>query len=339
MNCRSWPVPGILWLCVLLLSSPTISAEDAAMEAYGGKTLTYIVPNKPGGGYDRYARLVAKHLPRHLPVARINVRNSPGAGGLLSAHQLYHAEPDGLTIAAINAGVLYAQILGRPGLDFDLRELSWIGKSASDYRVLVMGKDSGYQSPADLLTTGRPILIGASGAGSGSYNESRLLIGILQFNAKLIPGFRGDNSQLAIRRGDIDGRIFSYSSVSNFVDAGEGQIVMQVAGAGVLDEAVPQVREFVSGEFDTVVLDTLDAVTDLGRLSAAPPGVSARRLAILRQAYAATLSDPLFLDDAAALRLSISPGTGEFVEDRLNALFAGAQQYKQQLKNLAGGSQ
>jgi len=274
----------------LLLSSMALAAGDNALDAFAGKTLTYIVPSKPGGGYDRYARLLAKYLPKHLPVAKVIVRNSPGAGGLLAAHQLYYAQADGLSIGTINSGVVWAQVLDNPNLRFDANQFSWIGKSASDY--------------------------------------------MLQINAKLIPGFGGDNSVLALRRGDIDGRLFSYSTVRDFVRSGAGKIVLQVGGSGVLGANIPRLRDFpLVGQSD-IALDILDAITDLGRLSAAPPGVPQERLQLLRKAYFDTLSDPQFLAEAAKLHLSVVPGRGDLVEERLAGILSKAQQHQQVLQGL-----
>ena len=318
----------------LLLSSMALAAGDNALDAFAGKTLTYIVPSKPGGGYDRYARLLAKYLPKHLPVAKVIVRNSPGAGGLLAAHQLYYAQADGLSIGTINSGVVWAQVLDNPNLRFDANQFSWIGKSASDYRVLVMGENSGYQNLQDIRSSEQPVIFGTGGAGGASYNESRLLLGMLQINAKLIPGFGGDNSVLALRRGDIDGRLFSYSTVRDFVRSGAGKIVLQVGGSGVLGTNIPRLRDFpLVGQSD-IALDILDAITDLGRLSAAPPGVPQERLQLLRKAYFDTLSDPQFLAEAAKLHLSVVPGRGDLVEERLAGILSKAQQHQQVLQGL-----
>ncbi|MCZ6893009.1 MAG: tripartite tricarboxylate transporter substrate-binding protein, partial [Gammaproteobacteria bacterium] len=142
---------------------PALAGPDA--EFFAGKTITYIVATKPGGGYDTYARLIAEFLERHLPVTKVLVKNLPGAGHIIGANKLYVAKPDGLTIGTFNTGLIYAQLIGREGVRFDLRDLGWIGAAARDARVVVLGSGSEFRTVADLRRAPGPILFGASGVG------------------------------------------------------------------------------------------------------------------------------------------------------------------------------
>ena len=128
-----------------------MSAEPAGREFFVGRTITYIVATNPGGGYDTYARLIARHLERHLGGARVVVKNVPGAANIVGANELYAASPDGLTLGTFTIGLVYSQMVGEPGVRFDLGRLSWIGKAATDPRVLTVGAGA-------TLTRGRNVL-------------------------------------------------------------------------------------------------------------------------------------------------------------------------------------
>jgi len=319
---------------VLLSLSAHGRASEEALDYFVGRTITYLVPGKPGGGYDTYARLITRYMAEQMPGTRFVVKNTPGAGGLLAVHQLYAAKPDGLTLASVNTGLIYAQLVDSDALRFKLRELNWIGKSASDARVLVIGKMSPFRSVADLQRHDQPALLGASGVGSASYNETLLIRGLLGLNVRIIPGFRGENSELAIMRGDIDGRLHSYSSVRSFVEKGEASIILQLSGSAPLGNGIPLARDLVNESDSATVFDVMDAVVDLGRLTAAPPGVSAERLGALRAAYARALSDPALLQEAASLHLSIAPADGGSVSVRLDQILGQAERDKQAIKAL-----
>jgi len=106
------------------------AAQESAEQFFGGKTLTYIVSAEPGGGYDTYGRLIARHMEKYLPVRRIVVRNVTGAGNIIGANTIYVSRPDGLTIGTFNTGLIYGQLLDLQGIRFDLTQMSWIGKMA-----------------------------------------------------------------------------------------------------------------------------------------------------------------------------------------------------------------
>jgi len=129
-------IVSAIGLAAFVASGPAM----AGAEYYKGKTVTYIVATKPGGGYDTYGRLIAKYLEKHLPGSEFVVKNIPGAGHIVGANTLYASKPDGLTIGTFNTGLVYAQILEREGVKFDLRKMNWIGKAAADPRAFLLGR-------------------------------------------------------------------------------------------------------------------------------------------------------------------------------------------------------
>lgn len=304
---------------MIVAGSLTASAAGAAEAFYDGKTITYIVATKPGGGYDTYARLIATYLEKYLPGARITIKNIPGAGHIVGTNRLYAAKPDGLTIGSFNTGLVYAQLLQREGVRFDLRKMSWIGKAASDPRVLVVGTESGFANLDDLRGAGRPILLASSGIGTASHNETTLLAHALGLKVAIIPGYGGNEGEMGIMRGEIAGTFGSYSSLRPFVENGFGKFIFRVGGDAAPIAEVPAVRDLVRGDEARGIAALIEAQTELGRLTAGPPGIPPDRLRLLRAAYQNALEDPDLRRQAARLRIPIVPLYGEAVRARVDA--------------------
>lgn len=286
--------------------------EDRAF--FAGKTIEYIVSHSPGGGYDVYARLIARHLEKHLPGTTIAVRNVTGAGGIIGAAKLYGSKPDGLTIGTFNTGLIASQLVGIEGLRFDLRDFDWIGKASTDPRVLVVSTHTSYQSMDDLRRVQSPLLLAANGVGGLAYAQSLIFSSAADFPIKVVPGFLGTEAELAMIRGDVEAHVAAYTSMAPFVANGHGRIIFQLGARQPHPAAThPSITEYVSDPDDLRVLRFMDGQCRLMRLTAAPPGVPPERLAVLREAYMATLSDPEFLAEAERLGLSIDPMEGSEV--------------------------
>lgn len=294
-----------------------VGASAQANEFFEGKTITYIVATNPGGGYDTYGRLIAKYMEKHLPVENIVVKNVPGAGHIIGANTIFAAEPDGLTIGTFNTGLIYAQILDREGIKFDLREMSWIGKAASDTRVLMLGKESGFSSFEEFANAEEPQKMAVSGVGSAAYNELKLLQEALDLNIELVPGFRGNEGEMSILRGEVAGTIGSKSSLQPFVDNGHGIFVLEVGGPS--DSPIPQARNYAETDEARSIIALIASQGSLGRLTAGPPGIPEDRLAALREAYRTSVTDPDLLAEAEKLGRPIDPAVGEDVAQAVNA--------------------
>src|SRR4051794_20119078 len=146
---------------VLALAAVGFAASAAPAQTgadfYKGKTVTYIVATAPGGGYDLYGRLVAEYMQKYLPGSTFVVKNVPGAGHLIGANTIYASKADGLTLGTFNTGLIYNQLIGREGVRFDLTKMSWIGKAASDPRVITIGAQSPIRSFQDLMALKEPV--------------------------------------------------------------------------------------------------------------------------------------------------------------------------------------
>ena len=304
-----------------LIAAAALAASLAgpawAQGHYEGKTLTYIIATSPGGGYDTYGRLIGKYLGDKLGARTVVFQNMPGAGHILGANFLYNSAPDGLTIGTFNTGLIYAQILGQEGVQFDLNQFSWIGKAASDARVMVLATNSDFKSFDDLQAAQDTVLFAASGVGSANYTETKLLTSALDLKIDMVAGFNGNEGEMAMMRGEVVGQVASLESLRPFVDAGNGFFALSIGG-----ELQPQAIDYASTDKGRSIVSLIDANSNLGRLTAAPPGVEPLVLEELRDAYMAVMEDPDFLAEAEALSLPIDPARG----DRVAELVAAALQ-------------
>src|SRR5262245_50849444 len=211
-----------------LMPGQALAQEGAAF--FDGKTVTYIVATDPGGGYDTNGRLVAEYMQKHLPGSTFVVQNMPGAGHLIGTNYIYASEPDGLTFGTFNTGLIYGQLSSDPNIKFDLTKMSWIGKVASDPRVIIVTKESGIESFAQLQALQQPIKFATAGKGSASMIEATMFVNALKLPIQVVSGYNGNEDQLAMMRGEVQGVIGSRSEFEQFVDEGKGRILAQIGG-------------------------------------------------------------------------------------------------------------
>ena len=292
-------------------------AQEGA-DFFKGKTMTYIVATSPGGGYDTYARLIAKYMEKYLPVSNIIVKNVPGAGHIIGANQLYAAKPDGLTIGTFNTGLIYAQLLNREGIQFDLTKLTYLGKAAADPRTIVVSTKSDIETYEDLLASEEQVKFAAAGPGSSAYNEIKMLNSALNLNIKLITGYRGQEGEMAMMRGEVVGQMASLSSIAPFIENGLGRLILQIGGTISPEFGnAPLAADIITEGDGAAVVALIGSQAELARLTAAPPGVPADRAAVLVAAYRSALEDPELLAQAAKIGRPIDPLFGTDVADRI----------------------
>lgn len=292
------------------------AAQDAAA-FYKDKTITYVVATSAGGGYDVYGRLVARYMEPALSGATIVVKNVPGAGHMVGANSIYASKPDGLTLGTFSTGLVYSQLSDAPGVKFDLGKMSWIGKAASDPHVIVTSTKSPYKTFADLRNASKPIQVSAGGVGAFAYTEMRMVARAFKLNINVILGYTGTDTEMAMRRGEIDANLGSYSSYDAFVRNGYGQFVLQLGGTPPPGVAGARAIAVTDDEKATVAL--IESQTELGRFTAGPPDIPADRLAALRNAYRVALENPELQAQAAKADRPVEPLYGEEVARRIRA--------------------
>ena len=288
----------------------TAMAADGA-NVFSGKTVTYVVATGAGGGYDYYGRLTAKYMQKYLPGSTFVVKNVPGAGHIIGANLIYNSKPNGETIGTFNTGLIFAQLLGRKGVKFDLAKMTWIGKAASDPRVIMVAAQTPFKTVADLKTAKEPVRFSSSGVGSSGYNDTMMLGKGLGWNFKLILGYRGTNSELAMRRGEIQAAVGSMSSAELFVKNGYGRLLAQIGGKQ--ETKAPLLGTVVTGKNEKAIVALVGSQADLARFTAGPPDIPADRAKALIDAYKKAMEDKELQAAASKADRPIDPAFGEDV--------------------------
>ncbi|WP_331376874.1 Bug family tripartite tricarboxylate transporter substrate binding protein [Sinorhizobium chiapasense] len=293
---------------------PGLALAEDGVEFFNGKTINYIVATAPGGVYDTNGRLVAQYMQKYLPGSTFVVQNMPGAGHLLGTNYIYASEPDGLTFGTFNTGLLYGQLSGDPNIKFDLTKMSWIGKVASDPRIILVTKESGIESYEQMKALKEPIKFATAGKGSASMIEATMFVKALKLPIQVVSGYNGNEDQLAMMRGEVQGVIGSRSEFQQFVDEGKGRFIAQVGGT---ETDVPQLASMVDDATAKEVVGLIESQSGISRLSAGPAGIPEDRLKALRDAYKAATTDPEFIEKARALGLPVDPAVGDEVGTRV----------------------
>lgn len=295
---------------LICLTSPVFAAP-ADYGFFNGKTVTYIVATKPGGGYDAYGRLIGKYMQKQIPGSTVIIRNVPGAGHIVGANETFFAKPDGLTIGTFNTGLIYAQIVGQPGIRFDLAQYSWIGKANTEERVLIVDKRTPYKSIEDLRGA-RQAKLASAGVGSAAHQEALIVADALGLNIRVIPGYAGREAEMGMLRGEVDGQLGSYVGLRPFIRAESPRVLLQVSAKKHPELAdVPLALDLKVSEKGKKLLVLIATVAELGRLTGAPPNVRPERLEVLREAYKKALNDPELQAEAKKVGLDLDPAYGE----------------------------
>jgi tripartite-type tricarboxylate transporter receptor subunit TctC len=269
-----------------------------------------------------HARLIARHIGRHLP-GNPNVipENMTGAGGLKMANYLYDIAPrDGTYIGVIGNYVPALQASGGRGLQFDAGRVNWIGSLTRETQTMAVWHTTGVKSVADARQ--REIVAGASARGAITFTYPAFMNTFFGTRFKIVTGYSGGNDiNLAMERGEVEARTNSWQSwkVNRPEWLRSGKITIIAHGGRRSDELrhVPTVEELAQNENDRLVIQLLMLGPDLGRPFAAPPGTPPERVDALRQAFAATMRDPDLLAEVAAARMELDPVDGTEMQKRI----------------------
>jgi tripartite-type tricarboxylate transporter receptor subunit TctC len=286
----------------LLALAPPARAQEAVAEFYRGRTVNLIVGYSSGGGYDTYARVVARHLGRHIPGnPSIVPQNMPGAGSLKAANYLFNVAPkDGGTIGMFGRGLAMEPMIGSSPTQFDARLFTWLGSGTSEVSVFVTWAASGIKTFQDMLT--KPFTTGGEGSGSDPDIYAALLKNAFGVKLRLISGYPGTSEvALAIERGEVDSRAsWSWSSLKtvkpDWIAQNKVNLPLQLnlKRSPELPD-VPLLIDFAKTDQQRQMLKLVLSRQDMGRPFMAPPGIPDERKAALRQAFDDTMRDPEFL--------------------------------------------
>ena len=316
------------------LAAPLAPARaDPVAEFYKGRTVAIVVGHQVGTGYDTYARVLARHMPRHLPgQPTMIVQNMLGVSGITAANWLYAIAPkDGTAIGTFAQTVVLDPLMGGTAGKFDATGFNWIGNLESSVATCLATRASGIASFEDL--TRRETLFGVTTV-NGSLAQFTLAIrNLLGAKARLVSGYQGSASiGVAMQRGEVEAQCganttFIATTWATEVGSGLFKVILQLNGARRPElKGVAHAYDLARSEEDRRILEFVLEPRSLGRIFAAPPGVPAERVAALRAAMMATAADPQFLADAERTRLEIAAMPGEELAAQIARYYATPRQ-------------
>jgi tripartite-type tricarboxylate transporter receptor subunit TctC len=316
-------ITGLVAAAGLAISTFSAVAQ-VGPDYFKGKTFDILVGYETGGGYDLYARALARHIGRHLPGnPSVVVKNMPGAQSRQAANYLYNIAPkDGSVIATIARGLPTEELLGAPGIRFESQKLTWVGSMNNEVSVGVAWHTSPVKSIEEARQ--REMIVGGI---ADSIMFARVMNAVLDTKLKIVSGYRsGGEVSLALERGEIHGRMgWSWSSVlSTNPEWLRDRKIINMLQFSTTKHAdlpdVPLVTELARNEDDKALLELVFSRQVVGRPFIAPP-VAPEVRDMLRKAFDDTMRDSAFLADMAKAKLEVNPVSGQEVEALIDRLF------------------
>lgn len=307
----AWLVGGIIF------DGLSASAQEPY---FRGKVVRIVVGFPPGGGYDTYARLIARHMGKYVAGnPTIVVDNMSGAGSMISANHIFRvAKPDGLTIGHFIGGLFLQQILGKPGIEFDARRFEYVGAPAQDNFIMGLHKNTGFTSLQQWIAAKTVVKFGGAGFGAGTDDLTAVARDVMGLPIQLVAGYKGTaDIRLAFNNGEILGITNSWQSTRstwrNELDSGMLNILFQLA-----TKSHPELTKYqLPG--DLIKTDDgrkiFQAVAQVHGASVRPfvlpPNTPKDRVQTLRKAFMETLADAEFVAEAKKGNVEINPVNGE----------------------------
>ena len=299
-------------LTALLLAA--LLPATAHAQYYAGKTVTIIVGYKTGGGYDATARVLARHLPKHIPgKPTVIVQNMPGANSIIAANHVYTvAKPDGLTIGTFNRNLPIAQLTKVDGVKYDMTKFAWIGSAASECTILAIRSDLPFNTFEELRKSKQQIVIGATGPGANTYDFPLLLKEFLGANLKIVTGYQSSaDIMLAIERKEVDGRAGSFTSIRPFMDRKLVKPVLRARATEPGVEGLPIDEDLAPTPRARAIMALRSAPEIVGRPYVMHPNTSAEHLRIMRDAFAGALKDKELVAEASKAKMDLEFVNGD----------------------------
>ncbi|HKY07495.1 MAG TPA: tripartite tricarboxylate transporter substrate-binding protein [Candidatus Binatia bacterium] len=292
---------------------------------YAGKTVRIIVGFTPGGFYDRWARLLSRYMPKHLPGnPNFLVQNMPGASSVIAANYVYNlAKSDGLTLLVPINSLYLDQIVGRKEVKFDVRKFEFIGTQEKAPTMLYFRADSPFKTLGDIIQAKEPPKCGSTGTASTGYLIAKLLEEAFKAKLNTVTGYQGGSEiDVAVERGEIVCRgmdippHFGREPFDSWHKKGFDPHILQTSEKrDARTGDVPTIYEIFDKENTADesrrVADVILRGGDFRRPMIAPPGTPADRVNILREAYVKSMSNPELLAEAKKARMDVEPVTGE----------------------------
>jgi tripartite-type tricarboxylate transporter receptor subunit TctC len=312
---------------VVALAAAGVSYAD---DFYKGKTIRVIVGGSAGGGFDIYTRAMARHMGKHIPGnPLLIVENMTGAGTLIAAKFLHSsAKPDGLSFGIFNGALILSGALGNKSVDFDMRELEYLGVPVQDSTVCAVRKEAGVASMDQWFAAKTPIKLGGLSPGNSTSDVARIIAAALNLPIQLVEGYKGTNEiRLAADAGELHGACWAWETLkvawSQAIPAGDVIPILQVTAKKIQElPNVPMALDLAkSDEARQLIKAGAVDPAAIVRVYVTTPRIPRDRLQILRDAFAKTLTDPDFIAEAKKANLDINPLSGNEVKKIVDDLF------------------
>lgn len=346
------PISLIILLLTLELLNP-LNLEPTAAQTppfYQGKTIRIVIGSSTGGGYDLWARVLARYYGKYIPGnPTILVQNMPGAASIVATNYLYNiAKPDGLTLGALLPAIYFDQLVGRKEVQFDFAKIPWIGSPEQNDIIHYMRADSPYKSIDDIRKAKEPPRCGSSGTGTTGFYIPRLLDEVLGTKHTIVSGYPGGSEiDLAVERGEVhcwSPLVATYFGREPYISWQKKNYLRVVVQFGTKRDPrlgdVPTIYELMdqhkTPEAGKRLTRVILVAATLGRPIAAPPGIAPERLELLREAYQKTLKDTELIAETKRQRWEINPLTGEEMEKLAKEVMAQPKEVIERMKWVLG---
>jgi tripartite-type tricarboxylate transporter receptor subunit TctC len=317
-------------LACLLSAAPLAAAQDTIEQFYKGKQISVIVGSSAGGGYDTYARLLARHFSSAMPGnPMVVVQNMSGAGSNRAAGYIYSVAPkDGTAAAAIFPGAVLQPLLSDVPVSHDPNKFIYLGSANSDVYVCYVRSDAAVQTYKDMLT--KELIVGASNPGATTYDLPLLLNSVLGTKFRIVTGYPGSREiTLALERGEVQGACgIGWTGIEamhpDWFAKDTIRVLVQLSTKGHNDlnkRGVPRAEELAQNDDDKKVIQLVFSQGIFGRPFVLPPGVPADRVAALRKAFVVALNDKALRAEADKMQLDVDPMSGDELQKLVADLY------------------
>jgi tripartite-type tricarboxylate transporter receptor subunit TctC len=319
-----------------LVVTPAAAQSDVSFE---DETINIIVGFSPGGGYDFYGRLVARHLPKYLEGnPDVIVQNMPGAGSTIAANHIYkQADADGTAIGFIDGGNAILQLTEGAGARFDLRDFNYMG-GFSENEVVVVAADKMADTPLGVFNADEPVKFGHFGGGSFHTTYIGVMVDAMDSNAQLIGGYGGASEVMpAIERDEVDGTALTYGTIRPHIERGA---VAPVVMSGPKTEGLEDVAvamDVAPTETGKSMLSVMNGVLEARRIFVLPPDTPEDVVKALQAAYVDALQDEALLEEARKAGRPTNYITGERAKEIMDEALEQPAAVVEAFQEIVGG--
>ena len=313
-------------LLIIAVLGFTAFSPIAQAESVRGSVITILSPNSAGGMMTRYARMIAPYIAKHSGARDVRVRIMTGGGGIRGTNFLWFSEPDGRTIAFTSVpSLILAQLSGSEAVQFDTTQLVYLGRAATEPRVLTVGATSGIMNIEDVRTLNRQFIFPSQGTDEDFYSMA-VLANVLNFDMKGVSGYDGNaDTALAVIKGDGDGHITSWLASQAVIESGDERPVLTLSqDRHVPYPHVPTALELVEGKSKEAVQAIVNML-EMRRGFFGPPNLDSIATQELRSAISAALSDPELIAESKQTGLPLLPSDGQTEQAKISQITGASQ--------------